>query len=69
MINGIANKNWDITSGGVINAENRKKDTIKCGLYDFNVSTVAKLALTITNIISGNWKVNPKAKVKIIMKE
>ena len=62
-ISGTASKNWDITSGGVINAASTKKVTIKWLLNSDNCSVVANSSLSNSMIIRGNWKLTPSANV------
>ena len=63
IINGIASKNCDITSGGVIIAAMMKKTTIKWLRYSANCSVVVNSSFNISVTISGSWKVIPRAKV------
>ena len=63
IINGTASKNWEITSGGVINADRIKNVTIRWLLNSANFSVVASSSFNSNIIIRGNWKLIPSAKV------
>ena len=63
MISGIASKNCDITSGGVIIAAMMKKTTTKWLRDSANCSVVVNSNLNISITIKGNWKVTPSEKV------
>jgi hypothetical protein len=64
IISGIASRNCDITSGGVIIAARIKKTTTKWLRYSANLSTVVNSSFNIRITMSGSWKVIPSEKVR-----
>ena len=63
IMSGIASKNWEITSGGVIIAAKTKNVTIRWLLNSANWSVVANSSFKSNITIRGNWKLMPRAKV------
>ena len=59
---GMANKIWDITSGGVKIAPKINATTIIYGLIFLSVSIFIRLNFTAVIKISGTSKANPNAK-------
>ena len=63
-MSGIASRNCEITSGGVIIAAKIKNIIARWLRYSANWSVVANSSFSINITISGNWKVIPREKVR-----